>query len=65
MQADLNAGVSLALTRAGEAAVAKARPSWAVAQHRFESAFSGEAALELRAVLKEIATADFAPSIER
>src|SRR6516162_4052836 len=55
----------VALTQAGEAAVAKARPRWAVAQHRFESAFGREASLELRAVLKEIATADFVPSIER
>jgi DNA-binding MarR family transcriptional regulator len=55
----------VALTQAGEAAVAKAGPRWAVAQHLFESAFGGEAALELRAVLKEIATADFASSMER
>jgi DNA-binding MarR family transcriptional regulator len=47
------------LTPIGEAAVAKARPRWTSAQRRFESAFGKEAALELRAVLKEIATAQF------
>src|SRR6267143_251390 len=50
----------LALTLAGEAAVARARPLWAAAQRRFEGTFGKEAAVELRAVLKEIATADFA-----
>jgi DNA-binding MarR family transcriptional regulator len=50
----------LALTPAGEAAVARARPLWAAAQRRFEGTFGKEAAVELRAVLKEIATADFA-----
>jgi DNA-binding MarR family transcriptional regulator len=49
----------VALTQAGEAAVAKARPRWAGAQRRFESVFGKGAALELRTVLKEIATADF------
>ena len=47
------------LTPTGEAVVAKARPRWAVAQSSFESMFGKEAALELRAVLKEIATAEF------
>src|SRR5258705_10545011 len=47
----------LALTPAGEAAVARARPLWAAAQRRFEGTFGKEAAVELRAVLKEIATA--------
>jgi DNA-binding MarR family transcriptional regulator len=47
------------LTPAGEAVVAKARPRWAAAQRRFEGMFGKEAAPELRAVLKEIATADF------
>jgi DNA-binding MarR family transcriptional regulator len=50
----------VALTRAGKAAVAKARPRWAAAQRRFESVFGKDAAVELRTVLKEIATADFA-----
>jgi DNA-binding MarR family transcriptional regulator len=50
----------IALTETGKAAVAKARPRWAAAQRRFESTFGKEAALELRNVLKEIATADFA-----
>src|SRR6266567_429244 len=49
----------LVLTQAGKAAVAKARPRWAAAQRRFESTFGIEAALELRTVLKEIATAEF------
>jgi DNA-binding MarR family transcriptional regulator len=49
----------VALTHAGKAAVAKARPRWAGAQRRFESAFGKEAAFELRAVLKEVATAEF------
>lgn len=49
----------IALTEAGKAAVVKARPRWAVAQRRFESTFGKEAALELRMVLKEIATAEF------
>ena len=50
----------IALTEAGKAAVAKARPRWAAAQRRFEGKFGKEAALELRTVLKEIAMADFA-----
>jgi DNA-binding MarR family transcriptional regulator len=50
----------VALTQAGKAAAAKARPRWAAAQRRFESTFGKEDALELRTVLKEIATAEFA-----
>jgi DNA-binding MarR family transcriptional regulator len=49
----------VALTEAGRSAVAKARPRWAAAQRRFESTFGKEAALELRSVLKEIATAEY------
>jgi DNA-binding MarR family transcriptional regulator len=49
----------IALTQAGEGAVAKARPRWAAAQRRFENTFGSEDALELRTVLKEIATAEF------
>jgi len=49
----------IALTETGKAAVAKARPRWAAAQRRFEGKFGKEAALELRAVLKEIATSEF------
>ena len=49
----------VALTAAGEAAVAEGRPRWAAAQRQFESTFGREAALELRTVLKEIATAGF------
>jgi DNA-binding MarR family transcriptional regulator len=47
------------LTPAGKAVVAKARPRWIAAQHRFDGVFGKEAALELRAVLKEIAMAEF------
>ena len=49
----------VALTPAGKAAAAQARPLWAAAQRRFENTFSKEAALEIRAVLKEIATANY------
>jgi DNA-binding MarR family transcriptional regulator len=49
----------MTLTQAGKAAVAKGRPRWAAAQRQFESTFGREAALELRTVLKEIATAGF------
>ena len=49
----------VALTEAGKAAVANARPRWAAAQRRFESAFGKEPAVELRTVLKEIATAEY------
>ena len=49
----------VALTQAGKAAVARARPRWATAQRQFESTFGKEAALDLRTVLKEIATAKF------
>jgi DNA-binding MarR family transcriptional regulator len=49
----------VALTRAGEDAIARARPRWAAAQRRFESTFGKEAALELRAVLREITTTEF------
>jgi DNA-binding MarR family transcriptional regulator len=48
-----------ALTQTGAAVVTKARPRWAAAQRRFERTFGKEAALELRTVLKEIATAEF------
>ena len=49
----------IALTPTGSALVAKARPLWAKAQHRFEHAFGAEAALDLRTVLKQVASADF------
>jgi DNA-binding MarR family transcriptional regulator len=49
----------VALTQAGKVAVAKARPRWAAAQRRFEGTFGKAAALELRTVLKQVATADF------
>lgn len=49
----------VALTQTGRAAAAKARPRWAAAQRQFENTFGKEDAIELRAVLKEIATAEF------
>jgi DNA-binding MarR family transcriptional regulator len=49
----------VALTPAGNAAAAQARPLWAAAQRRFESAFGETASLELRSVLKEIAMAEY------
>jgi DNA-binding MarR family transcriptional regulator len=49
----------VALTEAGEAAVAKARLRWAAAQRYFESTFGQDAARELRTVLEEIARAKF------
>ena len=49
----------VALTQTGAPVVTKARPRWAAAQRRFERTFGKEAALELRTVLKEIATAEF------
>ena len=52
-------GRIVTLTDAGAAVVAKARPRWAAAQRRFDTVFGQEGALELRAVLKEIATAEF------
>ena len=50
---------AVALTRAGKALVAKARPLWARAQRRFEGKFGKEAAFDLRTVLKQVATTDF------
>jgi DNA-binding MarR family transcriptional regulator len=47
------------LTPAGKEAATKARPLWTAAQRSFESAFGKEAALEIRAVLKEIAIAEY------
>jgi DNA-binding MarR family transcriptional regulator len=49
----------VALTSAGKVVVTKARQRWAAAQRRFESTFGKDAALELRAVLKEIATDEY------
>jgi DNA-binding MarR family transcriptional regulator len=48
-----------ALTPAGRAVVARGRPLWERAQRRFASAFGEKGSVELRAVLKQIATADF------
>ena len=50
---------TVALTRAGKALVAEARPLWAGAQRRFERTFGWAAALDLRTVLKQLATTNF------
>ena len=50
---------TVALTRAGKALVAEARPLWAGAQRRFERTFGTAAALDLRTVLKQLATTEF------
>jgi DNA-binding MarR family transcriptional regulator len=50
---------TVALTRAGKVLVGEARPLWAGAQRRFEGTFGKAAALDLRIVLKQLATADF------
>lgn len=44
----------IAVTRDGADLIAKARPLWALAQHRFETAFGVSAALDLRAVLSRV-----------
>jgi DNA-binding MarR family transcriptional regulator len=49
----------VALTPAGTALVAKGRPLWARAQRRFDRTFGPEASFRLRAVLKQVASADF------
>jgi DNA-binding MarR family transcriptional regulator len=54
---------TIALTGLGKALVAKARPHWAGAQHRFESTFGKQAAFDLRTVLKQIAAADFGEAV--
>jgi DNA-binding MarR family transcriptional regulator len=48
-----------ALTPAGRAALAKGHPLWAQAQRRFASVFGEKSALDLRAILKKVAMADF------
>jgi DNA-binding MarR family transcriptional regulator len=50
---------SITLTEEGRALVAEARPLWLQAQDRFEAAFGGEAAQDLRAILKRLATTGF------
>jgi DNA-binding MarR family transcriptional regulator len=52
-------GRVISLTPAGRAAVARGRPLWARAQRRFASAFGEKGSIALRAVLKQVATADF------
>jgi DNA-binding MarR family transcriptional regulator len=47
------------LTPAGRAVVASGRPLWARAQQRFAKAVGQDDAIELRAVLKRVANADF------
>lgn len=49
----------IALTPDGIALVASAGPLWAKAERRFERTFGTEAALGLRTVLKQVASADF------
>src|SRR5258708_37446136 len=49
----------IALTPAGTALMKKAHPLWAKAERRFEGVFGADAALGLRTVLKQVATADF------
>jgi DNA-binding MarR family transcriptional regulator len=46
----------VALTAAGRALLAKARPMWAEAQRRLARAMGEDAARELRVVLKQVAT---------
>jgi DNA-binding MarR family transcriptional regulator len=48
-----------ALTPAGRALVAKGRPLWTRAQERFAGAFGEKGSAQLRAVLKQVAMADF------
>ncbi len=52
----------IALTPAGTALMKKARPLWVKAERRFEQVFGTDAALDLRVVLKKVATADFEPT---
>jgi len=55
-----------ALTPAGRAAVAKGRPLWRSAQRRFARAFGAKSTVDLRTVLKTVATADYGdPANER
>ena len=53
------------LTPAGRAALAKGRPLWAQAQRRFASAFGDKSAVDLRAILKTVAMADFGESASK
>lgn len=48
----------IVLTPAGEAMVAQAQPLWAAAQRRFEQVFGSDNAQSLRAVLRQVETAD-------
>ena len=49
----------IALTPVGSALMAKARPLWAKAERRFREVFGTEAALSLRAILKQVTRAEF------
>ena len=49
----------VALTAAGRALLAKTRPMWIDAQRRFARAVGGDAARELRVILKWVATTDY------
>jgi DNA-binding MarR family transcriptional regulator len=52
----------IALTPAGSALMAKARPLWAKAERRFREVFGTEAALGLRAILKRVTRTEFGPA---
>ena len=49
----------VALTTAGQALLAKARPMWADAERRFSRTMGEDAARELRMTLKRVATTDY------
>ena len=50
----------LTLTRSGEALVQNARPLWASAQKKFESAFGPDSAARLRGMLNDVVNSEFA-----
>ena len=49
----------LSLTPSGEALLRRARPLWSAAQHKFETAFGKEEALQLRATLRALTNSAF------
>ena len=49
----------IALTPVGSTLMAKARPLWSKAERRFREVFGSEAALGLRATLKQVARTEF------
>ena len=50
----------LTLTRSGESLVQRARPLWASAQKKFESAFGPDSASRLRSMLNDVVNSEFA-----